>query len=127
MERINIHSGTYWEDMVGYSRAVKVGNFIEVSGTVAANDDGDLVGDKNPFQQTYFIIEKIESSLKQLDASLEDVTRLRIYVTHMKDWEEIAKAILSFFGHIRPACTLVQVTALVDPKYLVEIEATAIK
>jgi enamine deaminase RidA (YjgF/YER057c/UK114 family) len=127
MERINIHSGTYWEDIVGYSRAVKVGNFIEVSGTVAANDDGELVGEKNPFQQTFFIIEKIESCLKQLDATLEDVTRLRIYLTNIKDWEEIAKAILTFFGNIRPACTIVSVTAFVDPKYLVEIEATAIK
>jgi len=125
VKRINISSGAKWEDIVGYSRAVKVGNVIEVSGT-AAVDDGGVVGKGNAYEQTKFIIMKIEKALKEAGSELKDVVRTRIYVTDISRWEEIGKAHGEFFKEIKPATSMVEVKALIEPDMLVEIEATAI-
>ena len=123
--RQNISSGTKWEKSVGYSRAVKAGNIIEVSGTVAI-DNGSVVGKDNAYEQTRFIIKKIETALKQAGAELKDVVRTRIYTTDISKWEEIGRAHGEFFGTILPAATMVEVKALINPELLVEMEATAI-
>jgi enamine deaminase RidA (YjgF/YER057c/UK114 family) len=120
-----ISSGTEWENIVGYSRAVRIGNIIEVSGTVAS-DGNTVVGKNDAYLQTKFILKKIESALKEADASLTDVVRTRIYVKDISMWNEIAKAHQEAFGKIKPASTMVQVSALISSEYLVEIEATAI-
>jgi enamine deaminase RidA (YjgF/YER057c/UK114 family) len=120
-----IGSGAKWEDIVGYSRAVQVGNTIEIAGTTAVLD-GEVLFVNDPYKQTEFILELFSNKLKELGSSLEDVVRTRICVTHMHHWEEVGKAHGKFFKGIKPACTLVGVAALVDPKMLVEIEATAI-
>lgn len=120
-----ISSQTKWENIVGYSRAVKVGNIIEVSGTVAS-DGSNLVGKDDAYLQTKFILNKIESALKEADASLNDVVRTRIYVKDISKWREVAKAHLEVFGKIKPATSMVEVSSLISPEYLVEIEATAI-
>ena len=125
VKRINISSGAKWEDIVGYSRAVKVGNVIEVSGTAAVNDGG-VVGKGNAYEQTKFIIMKIEKALKEAGSELKDVVRTRIYVTDISRWEEIGKAHGEFFKEIKPATSMVEVKALIEPDMLVEIEATAI-
>ena len=127
MDRQNLASSDFWEGMVGQSRAVRIGNYIEVSATNALNDRGEVEGGKNIFQQTYFIIEKIQKALKAEEADLNDVIRTRIYVTDISQWEEVAKAVHHFFGDIKPASTMVEVSALVDRRFLVEIEVTAIK
>ncbi|QQS29822.1 MAG: RidA family protein [Sphingobacteriales bacterium] len=126
MKRINISSGAVWEDIVGYSRAVRVGNIIKVAGTTAV--DGDEIQFPNqPFEQTLFILEKIEAALKQAGASMEDVVCTRIYVCNIHaHWEDIGRAHGQFFGKIKPAATMVQVSALIDPSLVVEIEAEAI-
>lgn len=125
MTRQNYSSGALWESKFGYSRAVRIGNVIEVSGTVAV--DGDLlVGHGDAYQQARFILQKIKRSLESAGASLDDVIRTRVYVTDIKNWELVAAAHLEFFGKITPATTMVQVSALIDSSYLVEIEATAI-
>jgi enamine deaminase RidA (YjgF/YER057c/UK114 family) len=124
-KRINISSGAKWEDIVGYSRAVKVGNVIEVSGT-AAVDGGGVVGKGNAYEQTKFIIMKIEKALKEAGSSLKDVVRTRIFVTDISRWEEIGKAHGEFFKDIKPATSMVEVKALIDPDMLVEIEASAV-
>lgn len=121
----NIQSGAPWESIVGYSRAVRIGNIIEISGTVAV-DGIEIVGEGDAYQQTKFIIEKIENTLQQAGASLENVIRTRIYVTDISQWEQIAKAHSLFFGSIKPATSMVQVSKLIDERLLVEIEATAI-
>lgn len=118
-------SGTEWENIVGYSRAVRVGNVIEVSGTVAS-DGNDVVGKNDVYLQTKFILKKIEFTLKKIDASLNDVVRTRIYVKDISKWSEVAKAHQEIFGNIKPASTMVEVSSLILPEYLVEIEATAI-
>ena len=123
--RQNIQSGAPWESIVGYSRAVRIGNIIEISGTVAV-DGIEIVGEGDAHQQTKFIIEKIENTLQQAGASLENVIRTRIYVTDISQWEQIAKAHSLFFGSIKPATSMVQVSKLIDERLLVEIEATAI-
>lgn len=123
--RQNIQSGAPWESIVGYSRAVRIGNIIEISGTVAV-DGIEIVGEGDAYQQTKFIIEKIENTLQQAGASLENVIRTRIYVTDISQWEQIAKAHSLFFGSIKPATSMVQVSKLIDERLLVEIEATAI-
>ncbi len=120
-----ISSQTKWENIVGYSRAVKVGNIIEVSGTVAS-DGSNLVGKDDAYLQTKFILNKIESALKEADASLNDVVRTRIYVKDISKWREVAKAHMEVFGKIKPATSMVEVSSLISPEYLVEIEATAI-
>ncbi len=125
MERINISSGAKWEDIVGYSRAVKIGNTIEVTGTVAVDENG-VVGKGDPYEQTIFIIKKIEKALNQLGASLEDVVRTRMYVTDISKWEDYGRAHAEFFKEIRPATTMVEVSKLIDPEYLIEIEVSAV-
>ena len=126
MERINYSSGAKWEDIVGYSRAVKIGNIIEVTGTVAAGDDSKPVGGDNAYEQTKFIIQKIEKVLKNAGASIKDVVRTRMFVTDISRWEEYGRAHGEFFKEIKPCTTMVEVSALIAPEYLIEIEATAI-
>ncbi len=127
MERQNLASSDFWEGMVGQSRAVKIGNIIEVSATNALNEQGEVVGGKNIFQQTFYIVQKIEKALVAEDASLSDVIRTRVYVIDISEWEEVAKALHHFFGEIKPASTMVEVSALVDRRFLLEIEVTAVK
>ncbi len=125
MNRTNYASGAKWEDIVGYSRAVKIGNMIEVSGTTAI-EDGLLIGKGDAYLQTKIILHKIERVLQDAGASLENVVRTRIYVTDISRWEEVGRAHGEFFRHIKPASAMVEVSALVDPDMLVEIEATAV-
>lgn len=126
MERTNYSSGAKWEDIVGYSRAVKTGNTIEVTGTVAVNEHSVLVGKGDAYAQTRFIIEKIEAVLKRAGAELADVVRTRMFVTDISRWEEYGRAHGEFFGTIKPCTTMVEVKGLIDPDYLIEIEATAV-
>ena len=126
MERVNYASGAKWETIVGYSRAVKMGNTIEVTGTVAVDDQNQLVGQGNAYEQTKFIIGKIEKVLQQAGASLKDVVRTRMFVTDISRWEEYGKAHGEFFSNIRPCTSMIEVKGLIAPEYLIEIEATAI-
>lgn len=125
-QRVNISSGAKWEDIVGYSRAVRVGNIIEVAGTTAVDEQGNVVGLADPFQQTSFILAKIEKALLQAGATLKDVVRTRIFVTDIAHWEEVGRAHGEYFREIKPAATMLEVSALISPELLVEIEATAI-
>lgn len=123
--RQQIGSGSPWEDIVGYSRAVKVGNIIEIAGTTAM--DGELlVGKDDVYEQTRFILKKIEKALQQLGSSLNDVVRTRMFVTNMDDWELIGKAHGEFFTTIKPVATMVEVKRLINEALLIEIEVTAI-
>ena len=126
MQRTNYSSGAKWEDIVGYSRAVKIGNTIEVTGTVAVDDNSILVGWNDAYEQTKFIIQKIEKVLQKAGASLKDVVRTRMFVTDISRWEEYGKAHGEFFKDIKPCTTMVEVSKLISPEYLIEIEATAI-
>ena len=126
MERTNYSSGAKWEDIIGYSRAVKVGNIIEVTGTVAVDENSLLVCKDDAYGQTKFIIEKIDRVLKQAGASLKDVVRTRMFVTDISRWEEFGKAHGEFFSTIKPCTSMVEVKGLIAPEYLIEIEATAI-
>jgi enamine deaminase RidA (YjgF/YER057c/UK114 family) len=126
MKRTNYSSGVKWEEIVGYSRAVKVGNTVEVTGTVAADDNTMLVGGDSAYEQTKFIIQKIEKILKKAGASLEDVVRTRMFVTDISRWEEYGKAHGEFFADIKPCTSMIEVKGLIAPEYLIEIEATAI-
>ena len=124
-KRINISSGTLWEDKVGYCRAVRIGNIIEVSGTTSIDRDS-LIGTDDLYSQTKFVILKIEKALQDAGAELTDVVRTRMYVSDISKWEEAAKAHAEFFGTIKPATTLVEVSSLIDPDMLIEIEASAV-
>lgn len=125
-KRKNIASGAPWEDIVGYCRAVRVGNIIEVAGTTAVDESGLTIGQGDMYAQTVYIFQKIEKALIEAGAGMKDVVRTRMFVTDINRWEEAGQAHGEFFRTIKPAATMVEVSALINPELLVEIEATAI-
>lgn len=126
MKRQTVSSGAPWESIVGYSRAVRVGPFVHITGTAAVDEAGDMVAPGDAAAQTTFILDKIAWALGEVGASLDDVVRTRIYVTDISQWEAVGRAHGAVFGEILPATTMVEVSALIDPAMLVEIEADAI-
>lgn len=125
-KRLKISSGTPWEPIVGYSRAVRVGPWVFVAGTTAVDERGRVVGEGDAYAQTRYALKKVQWALEQAGASLEDVVCTRFYVTDISRWEEYGRAHSEIFGDVRPALTLVEVRALVDPAMLVEVEAIAV-
>ena len=127
MKKETVSSGTKWEGIVGYSRAVKVGATIHVSGTTATDEDGNIVGVDDPYAQTVQCLNNIKRALERLGASMGDVVRTRIYVTDITQWEAIGRAHGEFLGDVRPATSMVEVVKLIQPEILVEVEAEAIQ
>lgn len=125
-KRQNFSSGAKWEAIVGYSRAVRVGNIIEVTGTVAVNERDEVVGVGDAYAQTAFILQKIEKVLQQAGGTMKDVVRTRMFVTDISRWEEYGKAHGEVFKDIRPCTSMIEVKGLIAPEYLIEVEATAI-
>lgn len=126
MRRKQVSSGTEWESRVGYARAVQAGSEVHVSGTTATDDEGNIVGRGEPYEQTKQALGNIEDALRETDGSLEHVVRTRLYVTDIDEWEAIGDAHSDVFGEIRPATSMIEVNRLIDPELLVEIEAVAI-
>ena len=126
MQRKNVSSGTQWELVLGYSRVVRLGDSVYVSGTTATDKEDNIVGVANPYAQTIQVIKNIQTALQAVGASLKDVVRTRVYVTDMNNWKKVGQAHAEFFKHIRPASTLVEVSRLINPEILVEMEVGAI-
>ncbi len=127
MKRINYSSGAKWEDIIGYSRAVQVGNMIEVTGTTAIDENSQVVGEDDAYLQTCYILDKIENILKKAGFINKNIIKTRIFAKNINDWPEIGKAHFEKLGEVKPATTMVEVSGLIDPAMLVEIEVTAIK
>lgn len=125
-ERKHVSTGTPWEAVHGYSRALRVGNLVYVSGTTASDEAGNVIGVGNVYTQTAYALQKIERALRDAGANLKDVVRTRCFVTDISQWQEVSRAHAEYFGEIRPVSTMVEVKALVDPAHLVEIEVDAV-